>query len=94
MIGISHRSSCRFHVPFKIILLFFKTLNFSSVSSIAHPSSHNCPMEINDELFKLVSIIACCADDERAGDIGICPEPKLRRDVFSGWVTDGPGPFF
>ena len=77
VIGISHRLSCRFRVPFKIILLFFKALNLSSVSSTAHPSSHNCPMEINDELFKLGSIIACCAADERAGDIGIFPEPKL-----------------
>ena len=90
MIGISHRSSCRFRVPFKIFFLFFKILNLSSVNSTAHPSSHNCPTEINYELFKSGSIIACCAADERAGDIGIFPEPKLRRDVLSGWVTDGP----
>ena len=51
-------------------------------------------MEINDELFKLGSIIACCAADERAGDIGMRPEPRLQRYILSGWVTDGPSSFF
>ena len=74
LIGMSHRSSCRFCTLCKITSLFLTRLIFF-VKTTVHPSFHICPSESRDALFKFGSISACCAALDNFFVGGTCPDP-------------------
>ena len=49
---------------------------------------------MRDELFKLSSIIACCALADNLLDNGMCPVPCADSVVLSGCCTVGPLSYF
>ena len=83
-IGMYHRSSCRFCTPCKITSLFLTTLSFFFVKTTVHQSSHICPSESRDALFKFGSISACCAALDNFFVSGTCPDPCDRNMELSG----------
>jgi len=69
-IEISHKLSDKFLYPFSIKLSCLKTLRLSLSSSTLHPSSHNCPKDMRDELFSFGTMVASFALLDRAVDSG------------------------
>ena len=88
--GISHNPSILFLLPLNITVFFFTTArSFLSITAV-QPSSHSCPIEINDALFRFGIIMAVCASAERCFDNGIVPVPSDVKSVLSGCFMVGP----
>ena len=88
--GISQSPSVGFRIPSKMMSSFLTATSYVLFKNTSQLSSHNCPMDISEALFKLGRIMAVDARSVRHECNGRVP--ALVEDIFSpfGRRTDEP----
>ena len=72
-IGMSQRPSVGFRIPYMTICLFLAAKSVDLFKYTLHVSSHNCPIEIREALFKYRRIMAVDTSVDNCDDNGRTP---------------------